>query len=75
MNTEPPPSLAFYTVLSPLLARFTPEQAKPLREAFVFAEKQNPGFIHDFIAGVIQNEDMTEMLLRLGILTLIVPRG
>ena len=32
----------------------------------MFAEKQNPGFIHDFVAGVIQNEDMTEILLRLG---------
>ena len=32
----------------------------------MYAEKQNPGFMHDFVAGVIQNEDMTEILLRLG---------
>ena len=42
------------------------EQSKSLRDAFVYAEKQNPGFMHDFVAGVIQNEDMTEILLRLG---------
>ena len=45
---------------------FLSDQAKSLRESFVYAEKQNPGFIHDFVAGVIQNEDMTEILLRLG---------
>ncbi|XP_063685846.1 programmed cell death protein 10-B-like [Bolinopsis microptera] len=65
-SSEPPPSLAFSTVIAPLLSTFSKEQSKSMREAFVFAEKQNPGFLHDFVAGVIQNEDMTEILLRLG---------
>ena len=32
----------------------------------MYAEKHNPGFIHDFIAGLIHTEDITETLLRLG---------
>jgi len=66
MTSEPPPSLAFYTVLAPALAKLPTGESSELREAFIFAEKQNPGFIHDFVGGIADNNDLTEMLLRLG---------